>query len=603
MRWLLILISITLFWGCSSNKKVIAEPPQETPVRPELTQADSLKLAKQYFLEALQLKYQKKIDFARYLIIKATNLDPKNEFLRNQLAEFQMQLGQNKDALKTLQAQNLPLDSVSVETLLLLAHLNLELHQNDSANIYYAALTKRDSTNGRYWWEWAQSLEEAKDYKRLSFVNSKLTAIMKFPESLVFRQLLLFNIAGQQDLAPEFLERAYAATQNLTWLTTALEKYEEGKNKPASLRIIKQLIVINPYEVQYRLKEVRSLKPSEAGAKLWETWKMLLPQIQNDTNVNPVDADSITHLLSTFPADAARLLLFAGEYSVAKTITDTLIKLSPDQPGTWALASGAELFSKDTVKASKYALKAWNLSKEEFRYASIYIELLTKQKKYQLSRDWLDSVRVLNKDPLLLNARFELDLEQGYHIENNSPGDTTQIKILREIRLSSVKIADSLQAYSNNNIGGFPSDFLIKFRKAIVLERLDSIKLAFELFESLLIDDPKNSSILNYYGYSLVDRDIDIQKGSVLIERALNLKPKETAYLDSKAWVLFKQKQYAEAIQILESILPSSPQDPTMLEHLGKCYEAKGDQIKTLEFKQKLYLIAPSHLWLRGFSE
>lgn len=603
MRWLLILISMALLWGCSSNKKMLAEPAQETPVRPELTQADSLKLAKQYFLEALQLKYQNKIDFARYLITKATNLDPTNEFLRNQLAEFQMQLGQNKDALKTLQAQNLPLDSVSVETLLLLAHLNLELHQNDSANIYYAALTKRDSTNVRYWWEWAQSLEEAKDYKRLSSVNSKLTAIMKFPESLVFRQLLLFNIAGQQDLAPEFLERAYAATQNLTWLTTALEKYEEGKNKPAGLRIIQQLIVINPYEIQYRLKEARYLKPSEAGAKLWETWKTLLPQIQNDTNINPVDADSITNLLSTFPADAARLLLFVGQYSQAKTITDTLIKLSPDKPGTWALASGAELFTKDTVKASQYALKAWNLSKEEFRYASIYIELLTKQKKYQFSRDWLDSVRVLNKDPLLLNARFELDLEQGYHIENNYPGDTTQVKLLREIRLSSVKIADSLQAYPNKNIDGFPSDFLIKFRKAIVLERLDSIKLAFELFEALLIDDPKNSSILNYYGYSLVDRDIDIQKGAVLIERALNLKPKETAYLDSKAWVLFKQKKYGEAIQILEAILPSSPQDPTMLEHLGKCYEARGDQIKTLEFKQKLYLIAPSHLWLRGFSE
>lgn len=44
----------------------------------------------------------------------------------------------------------------------------------------------------------------------------------------------------------------------------------------------------------------------------------------------------------------------------------------------------------------------------------------------------------------------------------------------------------------------------------------------------------------NYLGYILIDYDIDVKKGLNLIEQALEKAPNNIAYLDSKAWALYK---------------------------------------------------------------
>ncbi len=49
-----------------------------------------------------------------------------------------------------------------------------------------------------------------------------------------------------------------------------------------------------------------------------------------------------------------------------------------------------------------------------------------------------------------------------------------------------------------------------------------------------------NAIYLNYYGYLLIDRDIDYKKGVALVTRALELEPGSPYYQDSLAWGYFK---------------------------------------------------------------
>ncbi|MCD8213607.1 MAG: hypothetical protein LUC34_06135 [Campylobacter sp.] len=72
--------------------------------------------------------------------------------------------------------------------------------------------------------------------------------------------------------------------------------------------------------------------------------------------------------------------------------------------------------------------------------------------------------------------------------------------------------------------------------KNINKERLDSIVDKFEA-SALKLD---NEIFLNYYGYLLIDHDIDVKKGIKLVKRALELSPDSPYYQDSLAWGYFK---------------------------------------------------------------
>lgn len=74
-----------------------------------------------------------------------------------------------------------------------------------------------------------------------------------------------------------------------------------------------------------------------------------------------------------------------------------------------------------------------------------------------------------------------------------------------------------------------------------------------EKFE-IVIKNSTNPVYLNYYGYLLIDHDIDIQKGIDLVQKALEIEPASPHYIDSLAWGLYKQKKCEEALDIIEKI-------------------------------------------------
>ena len=79
-------------------------------------------------------------------------------------------------------------------------------------------------------------------------------------------------------------------------------------------------------------------------------------------------------------------------------------------------------------------------------------------------------------------------------------------------------------------------------------EVLTSIQQKFEEVTALL----KDSVYLNYYGYLLIDHDINVDKGIALVQEALKLEPNSPYYLDSLAWGYYKKGQCEEAYNILK---------------------------------------------------
>ncbi len=74
-------------------------------------------------------------------------------------------------------------------------------------------------------------------------------------------------------------------------------------------------------------------------------------------------------------------------------------------------------------------------------------------------------------------------------------------------------------------------------------------------FELALSSGINNASYQNYYGYLLIDFDIDIKKGISLVKEALKTAPNNIAYLDSLAWGYYKNKQCEEAYRIMSKVV------------------------------------------------
>lgn len=107
-------------------------------------------------------------------------------------------------------------------------------------------------------------------------------------------------------------------------------------------------------------------------------------------------------------------------------------------------------------------------------------------------------------------------------------------------------------------------------------EILQSISKKFDEVTGLL----KDSVYMNYYGYLLIDHDIDVPKGIRLVQDALALEPNSPYYLDSLAWGLFKQGKCEEAYAIMKYFGDNVIEEEvnTHIEAIKKCLKEKKPQ-------------------------
>ncbi|MDB4257274.1 hypothetical protein N9818_00310, partial [Arcobacteraceae bacterium] len=84
------------------------------------------------------------------------------------------------------------------------------------------------------------------------------------------------------------------------------------------------------------------------------------------------------------------------------------------------------------------------------------------------------------------------------------------------------------------------------------------------------------ASYQNYYGYLLIDYNINVQKGINLIKSALKTSPNNVAYLDSLAWGYYKLGECKKAFNIMEKvIIVTGLEDLEMKHHWNMIEECK----------------------------
>ena len=91
---------------------------------------------------------------------------------------------------------------------------------------------------------------------------------------------------------------------------------------------------------------------------------------------------------------------------------------------------------------------------------------------------------------------------------------------------------------------------------------------------------PEQPELLNFLGYSWVDRNEHIPEALAMLEKARQLRPYDGYIVDSVGWAYYRLGRYEDAARTLEAAVLLVPGDPTVNNHLGDALWKSGRKLE-----------------------
>ncbi len=117
-----------------------------------------------------------------------------------------------------------------------------------------------------------------------------------------------------------------------------------------------------------------------------------------------------------------------------------------------------------------------------------------------------------------------------------------------------------------------PEDWVLLYTRGTVLERAGQWERAEADFIKALELQPEQPYVLNYLGYSWIEKGKNVDQATQMIQRAVAQQPTAGFIVDSLGWGQFRLGNFEEATRNLERAVQLTPGDSTINDHLGDAY-------------------------------
>ena len=133
---------------------------------------------------------------------------------------------------------------------------------------------------------------------------------------------------------------------------------------------------------------------------------------------------------------------------------------------------------------------------------------------------------------------------------------------------------------------GFVDDHIF-FLAALYDKEKDYVN-AYKMIQRILTKNPDNAHALNFLGYSLLERDKDLDKAFEYISKAVKLKPQDGFIRDSLGWYYYKVGKLKKALIEIKKAWDLVKTDVVITKHLAIIHR----DLKNLEEAKKYYFEA-----------
>ncbi len=115
-------------------------------------------------------------------------------------------------------------------------------------------------------------------------------------------------------------------------------------------------------------------------------------------------------------------------------------------------------------------------------------------------------------------------------------------------------------------------DWRLLYMRGVSLERAGRWPDAERDLQQALSLNPDEPELLNYLGYSWIDRNEHLAEALTMVQRAVKANPQSGAMLDSLGWAYHRLGDDKAAVEMLEQAIEFEPGDPDINDHLGDVY-------------------------------
>lgn len=144
-----------------------------------------------------------------------------------------------------------------------------------------------------------------------------------------------------------------------------------------------------------------------------------------------------------------------------------------------------------------------------------------------------------------------------------------------------------------------PSDPQLLFDAAITADKLGKLDAFEQNLRKLLQVAPDHAQAYNALGYSLLDRNVRIEEGMQLVQKAYQLAPNDAAITDSVGWGYYRLGKMDKSTEYLRKAFALNT-DPEIAAHLGEVLWIQGNKDEAMKIWQDTLNIHPDSESLRA---
>ena len=141
-----------------------------------------------------------------------------------------------------------------------------------------------------------------------------------------------------------------------------------------------------------------------------------------------------------------------------------------------------------------------------------------------------------------------------------------------------------------------PKDMNILHKLALLHDGDKNYSRSDVLYFAILEENEKDDLALNNWSYSLAERGSNLEKALKMSETAIQLNPENAAYYDTKAWILYKNKNYEAALSSMYKAFKYDSLNAELYYHIGEIVLAMGEFEKAREYFEKAIKLAPDYV-------
>jgi len=583
---LFLFFLIFLFSSCAGTSKSPAQtgnlqPAKPRPVKPsgsEIPKELYTDAAHEAFLRGQNLLNRGSLDGALLFFEQARQFDTTSRFLAFRLSELYQMKGKTKKALEVArQGMAIPGEPQYSEYLQLARLFEAMPKSLDSATYYFGKAVELQDDDPPVLLEYSMLLQKQENYKELADVYHRLLPMLNFPSQLVEKQLLLCMMIQDSTCVLRTLGSAWEGTREGQYGEMYVEALLKQKKYDKALEVATRMKAAFPEDASMAIRRAQILV-------MKDQMDSALAELQQARSLDTT-SDEVLRTL-------ARVEFELGRNDSARVHLQELLRRSPNEHELLYMLGLVSFFSDEKDSAIVNMQQAIALSPDNFMYYH-------KLHSFYLLQDQYDQAFALSDTLVARFPKFPASWVLRARAKKSRAGDTDNslaahqgdsAEALQQRIASDRKDAhdDLQQALTLDSLN--PQAL---FSQASLWERRGNFDSSAAVFETLIRLHPEHHQALNYYGYMLIDANKDVARGRILVDSALVYDPDNGAYLDSKAWYLYRMQDYQKALEVMESIKEPGASNWEYYEHLALILEALGRTQDAIPHWQKVLEIRP----------